>query len=183
MRALVEKALTGLWVPVMTPEKEAWRDLLDDIVLQDGTSFALRDALEALFPGRSSTISPAAVEVHLTFSAFGRSFYEISIAPDREAEKHYRPEPWELKRKLIIADRGYEEHRYFREIQEAGGFYLIRGKANGRPRIEEARDGRGRRLPKLEGKFLFRKKLPRYDVDLISTRWRIRTSHRGAGTW
>ena len=37
-----------------------------DIVIQDGSSFALKAALHPTFPGRFTTMAPAAVEVHAT---------------------------------------------------------------------------------------------------------------------
>jgi hypothetical protein len=36
------------------------------LILQDGSSFALHQALADLFPGRFSAVSPAAVELHCT---------------------------------------------------------------------------------------------------------------------
>jgi hypothetical protein len=36
------------------------------LILQDGSSFALHEALAHLFPGRFHAVSPAAVELHCT---------------------------------------------------------------------------------------------------------------------
>jgi hypothetical protein len=36
------------------------------IVMQDGSAFALHDALSQVFPGRFNTVKPAAVALHCT---------------------------------------------------------------------------------------------------------------------
>ena len=41
-----------------------------DLVIQDGSSFAIKPALADVFPGRFTAIEPAAVEVHATYSGF-----------------------------------------------------------------------------------------------------------------
>ena len=38
----------------------------DRVAIQDGSSFAVKDALRERFPGRFKTVSPAAVELHAT---------------------------------------------------------------------------------------------------------------------
>jgi hypothetical protein len=42
-----------------------------DIVIHDGSSFALKESLSEVYPGRFTTTSPAAVELHCTLSAYG----------------------------------------------------------------------------------------------------------------
>ena len=39
-----------------------------DIVIHDGSSFALKPVLRTAFPERFTTLGPAAVEVHATYS-------------------------------------------------------------------------------------------------------------------
>jgi hypothetical protein len=39
-----------------------------------------------VFPGRFTTIEPAAVEIHATYSGFSDEVCSVQIAPDKEAE-------------------------------------------------------------------------------------------------
>ena len=58
----------------------------DDILLQDGSSFAVVDALQDTFPGRFTTVSPAAVELHATMSLFHDQAIHVHLAPDADGE-------------------------------------------------------------------------------------------------
>jgi Transposase DDE domain len=167
MIALFEEGLNKLFSRALKPKKDSPFASFTDIILHDGTSFALREALRKIFPGRFTTTSPAAVEVHVTYSALDRSFYQVTSAPDKEAEKHFRPEPQSLEGKLLLADRGYHSMGYFKEIHEAGGSYVIRGRASASPFIVEARNSKGKRLRRLEKKPISRDTLPQCDVDLV----------------
>jgi hypothetical protein len=44
---------------------QAFREF-NRVVIQDGSSFALHNALAAVFPGRFRAVKPAAVELHCT---------------------------------------------------------------------------------------------------------------------
>ena len=50
----------------------------DDIVIHDGSSFALKASLRGVFPGRFTTVDPAAVELHATLSGFGDEVIEVT---------------------------------------------------------------------------------------------------------
>ncbi len=90
----------------------------------------------------------------------------VTMAPDKEAEGQFAPPPQELRKRLLLADRGYENQRMLREIQEQGGAYIIRGKKNIRPLIRRAWDSNGRALRRLQGKQLTWDVLPNCHVDL-----------------
>ena len=55
-------------------------------MIQDGSSFALKKKLRDVFPGRFTTIEPAAIEIHATSSGFSDEVSSVQIAPDKEAE-------------------------------------------------------------------------------------------------
>jgi hypothetical protein len=74
-------------------------------VIQDGSSFALKNKLRDVFPGRFTTIEPAAVEIHATYSGFSDEVCSVQIAPDKEAERQFLPDPSTLKNRLLLADR------------------------------------------------------------------------------
>lgn len=124
------------------------------ILLHDGSSFAIHDNLRDQFPGRFSTVSPAAVECHVTMSLLEQAPVNMTIAADTLSEHDFRPAANELKDQLLLADAGYLDQDYYHQIEQHGGCYLVRGKLNLNPTIEEARNGQGRLLPKLAGKQL-----------------------------
>lgn len=126
MRMIVAHLLDELVSEALRPMDRNALKLFDDILLQDGSSFAIHDALASVFPGRRTTISPAAVELHATMSLWSDQPVVLSIAADTEGERHYLPEPAALKGLLLIGDRGYQSVDYCRKVDKAGGFVLIR---------------------------------------------------------
>jgi hypothetical protein len=148
--------------------KKSIKPLFDDILIHDGSSFAVKNKLKEKLPGRFTKTSPAAVEIHCTLSLLGKSPQHLTIAPDKEAEKHFRPAPETLTDKLILGDRGYEDRTYFRDIQLHNGWYAVRGKNSIKPMIVEARCERGRVQKRLQGKPLDLSKLTgkHYDMEV-----------------
>jgi hypothetical protein len=63
------------------------------IVIQDGTSLALHQALAEVFPGRFHAVSPAAVELHCTLELLQDAPITIVLSPDTDSEHDYRPSP------------------------------------------------------------------------------------------
>ena len=139
----------------------------EDILCQDGTSFALNDRMAAQFKGRFTSRSPAAVEVHCTYSLYQNQCVAVSVAPDAEGERDFLPDPEELENKLLLADAGYVSYEYFNRVREAGGHIICRAKgAASNPRIV----GCYRGLPNVDtviGKRLKEIVLPRKNVDLL----------------
>ena len=62
-------------------------------ILQDGSSFALHQALAEVFPGRFNAVSPAAVELHCTLDVLQDAPLTIVLSPDTDSEHDYRPKP------------------------------------------------------------------------------------------
>ena len=124
------------------------------ILLHDGSSFAIHNHLKDEFPGRFSTVSPAAVECHVTMSLLEQTPVNMTIAADTLSEHGFRPAADTLRRQLLLADAGYLDQDYYHQIAQHGGYYLVRGKLTLNPTIVEARNGQGRLLPKLAGKKL-----------------------------
>ncbi len=166
MRRLLERTLEKLTRRVLCPGCGSKLGKFRDILLHDGSSFALKDGLRKDWPGRFTTISPAAVELHVTMSAFEDNPIQITLAPDKEAERALGPKAESLRDCLLLEDRGYEHRQFFRDVQSAGGFFIVRGNKAIRPIVRKARDLRGRRLRHLEGKPLSWEALPARSVDL-----------------
>ena len=136
MREVLCHLLGQLVVQVLEPMPGSPLELFDDIELQDGSSFAIVDSLAAQYPGRFTKTSPAAIELHATMSLFQDRMVRISLAPDSQGERDFLPEPASLARKLILADRGYEDRGYFARVDDAGGHFVIRCKGNTNPMVE-----------------------------------------------
>ena len=90
-------------------------------MIQDGSSFAAKPALDRTFPGRFTTIEPAAVKVHATYSGFFDEVRAVQIAPDADAERPFLPQPSTLKARWLLADRGCPTVPYFEAVREQGG--------------------------------------------------------------
>lgn len=167
---LVEASLQEMTQPALravTPKLAGFRE----IVIHDGTSFALKDDLRSTFPGRFTKVSPAAVELHVTMSLLEDNPHIVTLAPDKETERAYRPDAASLRDCLFLGDRGYEEKKFFHDVVEAGGSFIVRGKKNIRPVITAAFDPAGNPIRKLVGKTLSWDLLRGESVDL-DIEWR-----------
>jgi hypothetical protein len=138
-----------------------------DVLVQDGSSFAVHDALAQRFAGRFTEVRPAAVELHACVSVFRDQVVHARLAPDKQAERDFLPQPRELAGKLLLADRGYPSLEYFEQVNAAGGFFLMRAKSNMNPTVRRVR-GPGGELPRFKGYQLrdIMKWLPRRRLDL-----------------
>jgi hypothetical protein len=115
-----------LRLQTLTSEGERAVARFQDIVIQDGSSFALKASLQTAFPGRFTALEPAAVEVHATYSGFADEVCAVQIAPDKEAERQFLPDPATLKDRLWLADRGYPSVPYFEAVRAQGGSFIVR---------------------------------------------------------
>lgn len=123
------------------------------MLLQDGSSFHIHRDLADVYPSRFKR-NPAAVECHMTMSLKSVSPVAMSISADTASERDYLPKLKAMHNKLLLADAGYPDFQFFSELEQYGGFYIVRGAKSLNPSVIEAKNGQGRRLPKLEGKKL-----------------------------
>jgi DDE family transposase len=139
-----------------------------DVVVQDGSSFAVHDALAETFGGRFTKIRPAAVELHTFSSVFKDQVLNAQLAPDKEAERAFLPRPEELTGKLLLADRGYQGLEYWQQLTLAGASFVMRGKSDLNPHVLRVR-GPGGCLTPFEGHRLQEvlPRLPRRRLDLV----------------
>jgi len=126
MRAMLTRLLARLRLETLTPEGDRAVARFRDILIHDGSSFALKAALHTTFPGRFTAIEPAAVEVHATYSGFADEVCAVQIAPDKEAERPFLPDPATLTECLLLADRGYPSLAYFEAVRAHGGCFIVR---------------------------------------------------------
>ena len=126
MRGMCTRLIERLRVETLTPDGETAVARFTDIVIQDGSSFALKRTLQGVFPGRFTTIEPAAVEIHATYSGFADEVRALHVAPDCDAERPFLPDPTTLTGRLLLADRGYPSVPYFEAVDDAGGAFIVR---------------------------------------------------------
>jgi hypothetical protein len=135
MRMLFERMMSEMSLKVLSPLKEGPFRVFSDVAIHDGTSFALHTDLSDVFPGRFTTISPAAVELHATMSLFHDNLTAVTITADSECERHYTPDVKDLQRKLLMADRGFDDKEYAKAIEKNRGSYLIRARSIMKPKV------------------------------------------------
>ena len=80
---------------------------LRQILLQDGSSFALHDGLREVFPGRFKAVKPAAVALHTTMDLLCDAPTTVVLTPDTTKAQAFLPEPASLRASVLLADRGY----------------------------------------------------------------------------
>jgi len=186
MRQVFEAMMSGLCAQVLKPAKDGPFRRFKDIVVHDGTSFALHDSLVESFPGRFTKVSPAAVELHTTMSLFHDNFTCVTAAADSECERAFLPSPSELCDKLFLADRGFDSTPFMQEIERENGHFIIRLRACLDPRVDKIHRA-GSRYRALEGQRLNAviKKLPKgkqHDIDVTCKNgWRARLVLTWAG--
>ena len=122
------------------------------IVIQDGSSFAIKDALKEVFPGRFKKVKPAAVELHATLDLLDESLSKVTLTADTASERATLPKASSLGGCLLLADRGYFDRDYLLELTEAGASFIIRAPKGLNPKVLEAFDAQDRRIPKFVGK-------------------------------
>jgi hypothetical protein len=122
------------------------------IVLQDGSSFAVHDSLKDTFKGRFTKISPAAIEVHVSWDVLQGYPEKISVSPDSQAEYDFLPDANSLVDTLFLADRGYFKLSYLESIDTAGGFYVVRAKTTVNPTVVAAFNRHGKALKRFAQK-------------------------------
>lgn len=186
MRQVFEAMMSTLCAQVLKPTKEGPLGRFKDVVIHDGTSFALHHGLADTFQGRFTTISPAAVELHTTMSLFHDNFTCVTAASDAECERHFVPQATELRDKLFLADRGFDSTVFMSEIAREGGYFIIRTRNCIDPIVTKIHRA-GLRYRELEGRRLSAviKKLPKgktHDIDVEGRAgWEFRLALKWAG--
>ncbi len=87
----------------------------------------------------------------MTMSLSEQSPLCMSVSADTAGERQFLPEAHTLTNCLLLADAGYIDRAWFEQVNDAGGFYLVRGTKSLNPKIIQAWRGDGREVPKLAG--------------------------------
>src|SRR5437867_4698928 len=175
MRTMASRLIGELTLKVLGFAKGRAFAEFRHIVIQDGSSFAIHDALREVFPGRFKTVKPAAVELHTTMDLLCDAPTTVVLTPDTTNEQAFLPEPATLRGSLLLADRGYLDLHYLRRVQDAGGFFLIRAKAGMNPQVVEAFREDGKRLRSLRNKPLkaIHAKLSKHQRVELVVEWQV----------
>ncbi len=134
-REVLSHLLTQFTAKVLHIEPQSPLTRFSDIVIQDGSSFALKPSLQHTFPGRFTTREPAAVEIHVTLSGLSELPTAIHLTPDTTHERASLPDPETLVGKLLLADRGYPSRKYFQALGDAGAYFVMRLSRSFKPRV------------------------------------------------
>ena len=143
----------------------------DRVVIQDGSSFAVKDALRGRFPGRFKTVSPAAVELHATMELLEGTASRTALTADTEAERPHLPDADSLADALLLVDRGYFDVAYLAAVDGAGGHFVARAPERINPTVLRT-TADGRELAGAPDRPLRQFKLPKtgsVDLDVV---WR-----------
>jgi len=143
MRTLYERLMGELTTEVLRFRPESPFARLAHITVHDGTSYALKHTLKRVFPGRFRTVSPAAVELHVTLDLLSEGTETVVLTPDSESEVHHAPSPQSLSGGLLLADRMFFVKDYLAAIAAAGGYFLIKAKDTLNPRVVAAYSAQG----------------------------------------
>ena len=133
MRELVSALIERWTVRILQASGDGAFSEFDRIVIQDGSSFAVHDALAERYPGRFRARCPAAVELHVTMDLLQDRAAKVTLTADTAPERPHLPPAHTLQGDLLLADRGYFERGYLREVDRAGGHYVVRGKTSLNP--------------------------------------------------
>ena len=154
MRELVSALIERWTVRVLQASGDGAFSEFDRIVIQDGSSFAVHDALAERYPGRFRARCPAAVELHVTMDLLQDRAAKVTLTADTAPERPHLPPAHTLDGELLLADRGYFERGYLREVARAGGHYVVRGKTSLNPVVQAGFAVDGSRLRGVRGKRL-----------------------------
>lgn len=180
MKAMFEALVRELAATVLRAQDKTVASLFTCILVDDGSAVALADGLAKVFPGRFNTITPAGVEVHGHLSLTDGQMKRVSIAPDKEGERHFLPETASLpKGSLSLRDRGYIDLDGFRAFNSRGAFLICRAAEVVNPIVDRIRNLPRKVARKWEGRHL--KDLPEslrqrgLDMDVT---WPLRSKGR-----
>lgn len=118
-----------------TPLKGAFSEF-ERLLLQDGSSFAVKDVLAPVYPGRFHTVSPAAVELHVTYDLLNEKLDAVTLTEDTAGEREHLPAPERLQGALLLADAGYFSRDYVASLIKARARFIIKADGKINPVIE-----------------------------------------------
>ena len=157
--SVLNKLLSELYVTPVTFSKNSPLNDFHKILCHDGSSLSLKSGLSDIFPGRFTTTTPAAIELHVTMNLLSGQPEQIIMTEDTASERYQLLPIKEQAGCLTLYDRGYCDQKLFNEYNKHGTNFIIRGKKSIKPTVKNAYF-MGKKHKKLIGKRInFQKKL------------------------
>lgn len=155
------------------------------VLIHDGSSFGIKSGLKKQYPGRFTTIKPAAVELHVTMDLLSESVESIVLTPDTDSEVHYAPPPLTVSGSLVLLDRMFFIKDYLADIDKANGHYIVRSKGVINPTIIRATGSHGRTIKSWQGRSLkdVRANIKRYEWVDLTVCWANTLETRIIASW
>ena len=141
MREVATHVLSALVVEVLKPGPAGQLSEFGRVLIQDGSSFAVHSGLRREYPGRFTAVSPAAVELHVTWDLCREQIEQVMLTPDTFTERAELPVAASLRGDLLLADCGYFDRAYLREVSRHGGQFVVRAQRGINPVIEAVYSG------------------------------------------
>ncbi len=165
VRLLLSRMLNNLASDVLRFSAGSPFARFEHIRIQDGSSFALKSTLAQAFPGRFTTKSPAAVELHVDFDLLSETANRIVLSPDSSAERQFLPRAEDVAGGLLLADRGYFSRGELEALGRPGAHFIVRAGNTINPLIVRAVGPDGRTVKSLAKRRLKEvvNKLSRFD--------------------
>jgi IS4 transposase len=170
----------------LTPKLARFTDLL----IQDSTVIRLFAALAKVYPPtrlakNTQSKRTAGVKVATLFSARANGPARLELFPETTSEiDTLKIGPW-VKGSVVLTDLGFYKHQGFARIEENGGFFLSRLKANANPLLIGSHLVHRGRAIELEGKrwsevaHRLHREVLDAEVELSFQRRAYRGKHRG----
>jgi hypothetical protein len=121
----------------------------EQVLLQDGSSFALHPDLAEIFSNRFKGHSSAGVECHMTMSLADAQPIKLGISVDTASERDYLPKAERMIHKLLLADASYVGLKYMADIERNNGFVLMRATKQINPTITRGLHSKGKEVKAL----------------------------------
>ena len=147
------RSLEMLSNKVLAFDKNSPFSEFEHILIQDGSSQAVYNALEEVFPGRFSTVSPAAIEMHATMDLLHDSLVRVQLTEDTRSERACLPTlPSSLGQVLILYDAGYFDLEHFASVDDREGCFLCKAPQSINPTVLSAMREDGKALNRYKDK-------------------------------
>lgn len=171
MRELVGLMLEHWVVRVLRVEAGGAFVEFSRIVIQDGSSFALKDTLSSVYPGRFKTKGPSAVELHVSMDLLEESLTRVVLTPDTFTERAELPGAEALRGSLLLADRGYFDIKYLKELDKHNAHFVVRGFISINPTVLAGYREDGKPMRGVAGKDLKDIAKPKRKMLDLDVRW------------
>ncbi len=149
-----------------------------DLLAMDATVLRLRDCLANSYAACRTNHTKAAAKLHMVMSVAGGTPCKVKLT----SERVHDTVPWKrvgqwVRDRLLLFDLGYYSFHLFDRIDQNGGFFLSRLKANANPRIVDTnRKWRGRAVDVVGDKL--QDVLPRLQRQVLDVMVQVRFRRR-----